>query len=81
MPCAEDVSAEELAELTTGFSGAEIALVVREASLKALEEDINAKQARRNHFLESVKSIKPSITPDMLQFYAKFQLSSGLQAA
>jgi len=42
MQCSEDALeySEKLAELADGLSGAEIALVCREAGLKALSEDM-----------------------------------------
>ena len=42
MQCSEDALefSEQLAELADGLSGAEIALVCREAGLKALSEDM-----------------------------------------
>lgn len=76
----DDISPHFLAECTEGFSGAEIALVCREAAFLALEEDINISQLRKDHFSRAIAQIKPSITPQMLQFYQKFNQTSGIQS-
>jgi len=69
MPLAEDVNLEELADITEGFSGSDLEVLVREAGLLALREDINAKKVYRRHFEQALKKIKPSITPEMLRYY------------
>ena len=37
MPCSSDVSIKDLAQLTEGYTGADIKLICREAALAALE--------------------------------------------
>ncbi len=69
MPLAEDVDLWRLAELTEGYTGADIEAVCREAALMALREDINAKNVKMKHFLEALKIIRPSITEDMVKMY------------
>jgi transitional endoplasmic reticulum ATPase len=69
VPLAKDVDLEELARRTEGYSGADIELVVREATFMALREDINAKEVAMRHFEAALNKVKPSITPDMLKFY------------
>jgi transitional endoplasmic reticulum ATPase len=69
VPLAKDVDLEELARRTEGYSGADIELVVREATFLALREDINAKEVAMRHFEAALQKVKPSITPDMLKFY------------
>jgi len=76
----EEVDIMELAKLTEGFSGAEIFSLGREASIKQLEEDSNAKLVKKEHFIEAIKGIKPSITIDTIQFYEKFKKSCGIQS-
>ncbi|XP_043205701.1 spermatogenesis-associated protein 5-like protein 1 [Amphibalanus amphitrite] len=51
MPVCNDVSAAELADMTEGFSGAELRHLCNEAGLAALTEDIGASAATRRHFL------------------------------
>ena len=68
-PLAKDVDLEELARRTEGYSGADLELLVREATFLALREDINAKEVSMRHFEEALKKVRPSVTPDMLKFY------------
>ncbi len=66
---ARDVDLEEIARKTEGYSGADLELLVREATFLALREDIRAGEVAMRHFDEALKKVKPSITPDMLKFY------------
>ncbi|AET33594.1 CDC48 family AAA ATPase [Pyrobaculum ferrireducens] len=68
-PLAKDVDLEELARRTEGYSGADLELLVREATFLALREDINAKEVSMRHFEEALKKVRPSVTQDMLKFY------------
>lgn len=69
---ADDVMIEELVTKTEGYSGAEIVAVCREAALKALEENFNAENVTRNHFLEALKIIIPRTPKSLLQMYEKY---------
>ncbi|MEM2794287.1 MAG: CDC48 family AAA ATPase [Thermofilaceae archaeon] len=69
MPLAEDVDLERLAEATEGFSGSDLALLVREAGMLAMREKIDAEKVGMKHFDEALKKVKPSLTLDMLKFY------------
>ncbi|RLJ06765.1 MAG: AAA family ATPase, partial [Candidatus Aenigmatarchaeota archaeon] len=71
MPLAKDVSLEELAKQTEGYSGADIEAVCREAALNALREDIKAKEVRKKHFKKALEKVKPSITPKLMEFYKR----------
>ncbi|ABL87861.1 AAA family ATPase, CDC48 subfamily [Pyrobaculum islandicum DSM 4184] len=68
-PLAKDVDLEELARRTEGYSGADLELLVREATFLALREDINVREVSMRHFEEALKKVRPSITPEMLKFY------------
>jgi 26S proteasome subunit P45 family/AAA family ATPase, CDC48 subfamily len=68
-PLAKDVDLEELARRTEGYSGADLELLVREATFLALREDIYAKEVSMRHFEEALKKVRPSVAPDMLKFY------------
>jgi len=72
MPLAEDVDLEHLAELTEGYTGADLEALCREAALLALRRDINATKVHMSHFLEALKRIRPSLTPDMVKFYEEW---------
>ncbi|MGC8543536.1 MAG: ATP-binding protein, partial [Vulcanisaeta sp.] len=69
MPLAKDVDLEELAKMTEGYTGADIELLAREAGLLAMRETNGAGEVSMKHFLEAMKKIKPSITPEMIKFY------------
>ncbi len=66
---ARDVDLIELAKMTEGYSGADLELLVREAVMLAMREDINCTEVKMRHFLEAMKKVRPSITPEMLKFY------------
>ena len=75
MPLAEDVDLEELAHVTHGYTGADLASLVKEAAMRALREVLpkidlekdyipnevleNLKVTRKN-FFEALKDIQPS---------------------
>lgn len=78
-PISSDVSFLGLAELTPGFTGADLGGLVREASLQALKESLrsctdspaNDKNdeevlvVNNQHFLDALKNIKPSVTDEV----------------
>jgi transitional endoplasmic reticulum ATPase len=65
------VKLEKLANLTEGYSGADIEALSREAALFALRENQKAKEVTMKHFEQALKKIKPSITDDMFKKYQK----------
>lgn len=79
----DDVSFKELSELTTGFTGADLGGLVREASLQALKESLLSSNMEsteeagdeeqlfvgKKHFLEALANIKPSVSDEV-----RFQL-------
>jgi len=72
MPLAKDVDLYKLAEITEGYTGADIEALVREAGLRALREDINAKEIMMRHFEDALQVVKPSINKQMVEFYIKW---------
>jgi ATPases of the AAA+ class len=71
---AGDVNLEELAKRTEGYTGADIAAVVREAAMLALRETIkektpSAKPVSMKHFEEALKRIPPSLSPEDIRRY------------
>ncbi|MBE8539142.1 CDC48 family AAA ATPase [Geoglobus acetivorans] len=83
MPLSDDVSFDKLAEMTEGYSGADIEAVCREAGLTAIrevvqkysEEEIKeaVKQLKvtMDHFRKAIEKVKPSLTEDDLERYEK----------
>jgi transitional endoplasmic reticulum ATPase len=72
MPLASDAGLTNLANITKGYSGADIEAFCREAAMHALRLDVNAKEVRMANFEEAMKHIGPSITPDMEKWYKGF---------
>ncbi|MFW9788704.1 MAG: CDC48 family AAA ATPase [Candidatus Thorarchaeota archaeon] len=64
MPLASDVELEKLADLTEGFSGADIENLVREAAMAAVRADWKPKPVEMRHFEEAFKEVRPSLSPD-----------------
>lgn len=64
---ADDVKFEEIATLTNGYTGADLAGLVHQASLQTLKESIDIEsddddlKVNRNHFLDAIRGLKPSV--------------------
>ena len=83
-----DVSLAGLAAMTNGYSGADIHLLCREAALRPLRKQLVSKSTEEimrlkesgklklsltmEDFSESVKSMKPSVSPNELDKYVKW---------
>ncbi|KAJ3105811.1 hypothetical protein HDU97_007455 [Phlyctochytrium planicorne] len=80
MACAVDVDIDELSTKTEGFSGAEMVAICQEAALLAMEEDVQAKEVKRAHFLSAITRTTPRITREMIAFYDDFGQRSGLRS-
>jgi len=71
---AKDVSLEELAKKTAGFSGADIEGLVREAALIALKENkLVAKPVEKKHLEQALAKAKASISPKVEEAYEEFE--------
>ena len=71
MPLAEDVNLEELAKMTEGYTGADIAAVCREAAIIALREEFKVRPVQMKHFLKALKIVPPSLTKEDIERYEK----------
>uniref|UniRef100_A0A8C0HJP0 ATPase family gene 2 protein homolog B n=1 Tax=Chelonoidis abingdonii TaxID=106734 RepID=A0A8C0HJP0_CHEAB len=67
IPVDSDVSLEYLAVQTKLFSGADIENLCKEVRKNGLE----ATRVKHGHFVKSLKTVKPSLTPSDLDFYEK----------
>ncbi len=67
MPLAKDVNLERLADLTDGFSGADIEGLCREAAMAAVRNNWKVKPVEMKHFDEALHEVRPSISPDDLK--------------
>lgn len=66
----DDVDFREIAALTNGYTGADLAGLVRQASLQTLKESIDGDEGddasvdlkvRKSHFIDAIKKLKPSV--------------------
>jgi len=71
MPLAEDVSLEKLAEMTEGYTGADIAAVCREAAITALRETGKPTKVTMRHFEKALGKVKPSVSKEDLMRYER----------
>nr|XP_012297818.1 spermatogenesis-associated protein 5-like protein 1 isoform X2 [Aotus nancymaae] len=70
MPIGPDVSLENLAAETCLFSGADLRNLCTEAALLALQENgLDATTVKQEHFLKSLKTVKPSLSHKDLALY------------
>ncbi len=72
MPLSDDVDLSEIARLTEGYTGADLAALVREAAMLALREDLEVKEVKMYHFQEALRKVKPSVTDEMLNYYKRW---------
>jgi len=71
MPLADDVDLRKLAELTEGYTGADLEAVCREAALTAARENINIDKVYMRHFLAALEKVRPSIAPEQKREYER----------
>ncbi|XP_037358308.2 ribosome biogenesis protein SPATA5L1 isoform X2 [Talpa occidentalis] len=70
MPVGPDVSLENLAAETCFFSGADLRNLCKEAALLALQENgLDTTTVTQEHFLKSLKTVKPSLSQKDLTLY------------
>ena len=71
--CSEDdiVDLDKLAEMTEGYTGADIEAVVREAVMIKLREKLEVGPVGMKHFRQALKKIPPSLTPDDIRRYER----------
>jgi len=63
-----------------GFTGADVEAICREAALRAMRDE--SKNVKKSHFIDAMRSVRPTITPDMIEYYTKLEtkLTSGLSS-
>jgi transitional endoplasmic reticulum ATPase len=67
MPLSSDVKLNEIAVATQNYSGADLAALCREATIKAMQKKSN--KIESGDFAAALKKVKPSITKDVDQWY------------
>ncbi len=73
MPLAEDVDVTKLAKKTSGYVGADIEGVCREAGMLALREDMNCKEVKMDHFIKALEVVKPSVDKEIEDTYKQLE--------
>jgi transitional endoplasmic reticulum ATPase len=73
MPLSKTIKLEDLAERTDGYVGADIESICREAAIMALRENMSAKEITKDHFDQSLKKVRPSVTKDIEKSYKDLQ--------
>ncbi len=73
MPLSRDVDFRKIAELTDGYSGADLEALVREAAMNAIRRNINSEMVKMEDFMLALKRIKPSLTSDIIEYYANIE--------
>ncbi|MFB6137649.1 MAG: AAA family ATPase, partial [Halobacteriaceae archaeon] len=68
-PLTADVSLRELAEITDGYVGSDLASIAREAAMEALRDDSDAEEVGMRHFRQAMENVRPTITEDLLDYY------------
>jgi transitional endoplasmic reticulum ATPase len=69
MPLGKDVDLEELADLTEGYTGADLEDLVRRAGLQALRENLEASEVPMRVFESALKETRASVTPEVQREY------------
>lgn len=73
VPIADDVDRRQLAHSTQGYSGAELAAVVREAALSAMERDVcNASVVSALDFSEALRKVLPRTPSAVLDYFESY---------
>ena len=67
----KDVDLSELASMTDGYVGADLAALCREAGLAAYRQDKDSEYVTMDHFREALKKVFPSVDKNMFESYNK----------
>ncbi len=73
MPLAQDVDLDQITRQAAGYSGADLEAICREAGLISLRRDIGTKSVTIEDFRDALDRVKPSVTPDMENWYQGFR--------
>ncbi len=72
MPISKDVDLNQITIATKYYSGADLESLCREAAMHALRKNVNSTEVTMKDFLDALKEMGPSITPDMEKWYKSF---------
>ncbi len=88
IPMDDDVNFDELAKITEGFTGSDIALLCREAIMipireldksGLLSEEAEPRPVRRSDFIDSLAKMKPVVSPDELRKFEEWNEQFGAE--
>ncbi|MEM0021109.1 MAG: CDC48 family AAA ATPase [Fervidicoccaceae archaeon] len=71
VPLAQNVDLEKLAEMTEGYTGADLEALVREAVMLALREKLEARAIDMKYFLKAMEQVQPSLTKEDIEKYER----------
>jgi len=73
MPLAVDVDVSVMVELTSGYVGADIEGVCREAGMIALRKNVKATEVTLDNFKEALNVVKPSVDKEVEEVYKQLE--------
>ncbi|MFQ6011969.1 MAG: AAA family ATPase, partial [Nitrososphaerales archaeon] len=73
MPLRNDISIEELAALSKGFTGADLESLCREAAIESMHRNEDAIEIRKIDFERAFSKMRPSVTPEIESWYSNIQ--------
>ena len=77
MPLDKDVSLNDLANKTEGYTGADIEGLCREAAMLSLRSNLKNKKVYNENFTKAMNSIRPSITESVIKYYQEISKDLG----
>lgn len=75
MPLDKRIDLEALSDKLDGFVGADIAALCQEAGIVAMSEDFEANRILPRHMEAALKEVRPSVTPEVMDYYDKLSRS------
>jgi transitional endoplasmic reticulum ATPase len=69
IPGYEKLDLGKLADMTQGYSGADLEGLVREAVMTAISKDWKVHSLQMSHFEQAMKIVGPTLTPEVLAYY------------
>lgn len=73
IPHDSDVNIKELAQMTDGYTGADISLICRQSAFAAMEESFDASVVTMKHLKMAIEQVQPSEYQSYQKLSAKFQ--------
>jgi transitional endoplasmic reticulum ATPase len=69
----KDKIIEKLSKETSGFTGADIEALAREAAMLALRENMDTEKVKKEHFLEAMEKVSPSVSKNDQDRYKQIE--------